>query len=133
MIQRYFGIILTNLNPCEIWFCDFGFPLQNPAFAVSCREDGGKECSRKKGIIIGIDAGGGYIDSGKEVFTYMGLIAEYQNGSCNVKVFDDGIVKTQEEARQILRNVSQILYQEEFRKYLEGKSLTAEREESEKL
>lgn len=63
----------------------------------------------------------------------MGLIAEYQNGSCNVKVFDDGIVKTQEEARQILRNVSQILYQEEFRKYLEGKSLTAEREESEKL
>lgn len=56
----------------------------------------------------------------------MGLIAEYQNGPCTIKVFDDSIVKTQAEVDEIIRRVSRIIYQEELRKHMARKNKATE-------
>ncbi len=50
----------------------------------------------------------------------MGVIADYWNGPCHIIVHDD-CIKPPEEVKQIVRRVSQIVYQEEFRKHMQEK------------
>lgn len=50
----------------------------------------------------------------------MGVIADYWNGPCHIIVHDDSI-QPPEEVKKIVQRVSQIIYQEEFRKHMQKK------------
>nr|WP_302596126.1 hypothetical protein [uncultured Acetatifactor sp.] len=50
----------------------------------------------------------------------MGVIADYWNGPCHITVHDDAI-RPPEEVEQIIYRVSRLVYQEDFRRYLQEK------------
>ena len=49
----------------------------------------------------------------------MGVIADYWNGPCHIIVHDD-CIQPPEEVKKIIHRVSQIVYQEELRKHMQG-------------
>ncbi len=50
----------------------------------------------------------------------MAVIADYWNGSCHIIVHDD-CIRPPEEVKKIIYRVSQLVYQEDFRRYLQEK------------
>lgn len=50
----------------------------------------------------------------------MGVIADYWDGPCHITVHDD-CIRPPEEVKRIIHRVSQLVYQEDFKRYLKEK------------
>lgn len=50
----------------------------------------------------------------------MGIIEQYMNGPCRITVYDDSI-RPPEEVEEIINRVSEIVYNEQFRRHMEEK------------
>lgn len=55
----------------------------------------------------------------------MGMIAQYMNGPCRITVYDDSI-RPPEEVTKIKNHISEIIYNEQFRQYVEEKQKRAD-------
>lgn len=59
----------------------------------------------------------------------MGIIEQYMNGPCKITVYDDSI-RPPEEVEEIIAHVSEIVYNEQFRQYMENKKRQIENAET---